>query len=76
MSAIPQDTAQDTAAAQFGELREAAVQLQATEKQIEQMRKQQAGFSKDAVKQEHQMKRRRSEFEKQVVLCQMEAHDS
>ena len=61
-------SAQSTATEQFGELREAAVQLQATEKQIEQLRKQQAGFNKDAVKQEHQMKRRRAEFEKQVLL--------
>ncbi len=60
-------SAQSTAAEQFGELREAAIQLQSTEKEIEKMRKQQAGFSKDAVKQEHQMKRRRAEFEKQVL---------
>lgn len=59
-------SAQAAAGEQFGELREAAVQLQATEKQIEQLRKQQAGFNKDAVKQEHQMKRRRADFEKQV----------
>ena len=61
-------SAQSAAHEQFGELREAAVQLQATEKQIEQLRKQQAGFNKDALKQEHQMKRRRAEFEKQVLL--------
>ena len=59
-------SAQDDAEQQFGQLREAALLLQSTEKQIDQLRKQQAGFNKDAVKQEHQMKRRRTEFEKQV----------